>query len=427
MRFVRNNAVIRSQGRVLVGSSGITFEGGKPMNRLPGFNVIGFVSRQFGLGVMARNLIRLLLERGYPVAVHDLSSRGLPPKKNYEQYEKYFVKQLEDLPVGINIFALPVCDATRLLFSELAALISRPGAYNVYFPMWELDVLPDLWVKGLSLCDLIVAHTEFIRSTCKRHLPSMPVIYAQHPLYLTDRQRPAHKYSLPKASTIFVFGFEPCSDVQRKNPFAVIRSFKLAFRTDPHVALVIKINNPFRDPEDYSHLQAIRRMCSGDNRIRIMTSVLSYEDVISFYRSCDVFVSLHRSEGLGLGLMEAMMLGKPVIATGWSGNMSYMNSRNACLVNYKLIPAKGSLGCYRRVFLGREAFWAEPSIRHAAKWMRMLVEDPVFRKRMGRTARRTMAAYQKKAKRGFFIKQILHHYQKSLMRKKNHGVGDAPS
>jgi glycosyltransferase involved in cell wall biosynthesis len=393
----------------------------KRRGKMPGFNVIGYVSEKKGIALICRNFIRLLLDKGYPLKIYDLTADSLSATREKNLYEKYSVDHIRDLPYRINFFIFPVPNATQFLFSELADLISRPGSFNVYLPIWELGVLPDIWVKAVSSCDLIVAFSDFVRSTIRKYFPKKPVVLAEQPLYLPSTSKMHRSLKLPKASTIFIFSFEPRSDVQRKNPFAVIRAFKLAFKTAADVALVIKINDVHKDLKNNPNIKAIRRICANDNRIRMMTSSIAYADALNLYRCCDVFVSLHRSEGLGLGPMEAMMLGKPVIATAWSGNMSYMNARCACLVNYKFIAANGDWPFYRKEIMGKKARWAEPSIRHAAQWMRRLALNPDLRRRLGKASVRAMATYQTRAKNGLFIKKILSHYQSWKLKKDGDG------
>ena len=138
----------------------------------------------------------------------------------------------------------------------------------------------------------------------------------------------------------------------------------------------------------------------------LTTDNFSYADVPSLYASADVFVSLHRAEGLGLGLMEAMALGKPVIATAWSGNMSFMNHTNACLVGYQLVPVQGSIDAYKANNFGRDSYWADPDLDQAARWMARLATDPNLRLRIGAKAAKDMRRYQKKAREASFVDEI---------------------
>ena len=113
-------------------------------------------------------------------------------------------------------------------------------------------------------------------------------------------------------------------------------------------------------------MQRLRAESARGNRIRVIEDPFTYQEVLSLCAASDVFVSLHRSEGLGLGLIEAMALGKPGIATAWSGNMTFMNSLNSCLGSYRLVAVKATHPVYSQHLLGSRAVWANPSLVDAA-------------------------------------------------------------
>jgi glycosyltransferase involved in cell wall biosynthesis len=206
-----------------------------------------------------------------------------------------------------------------------------------------------------------------------------------------------------------VQSFDPHSDPLRKNPYGAIDAFHLAARDLGDKAhLVVKVNNVEVkglgcDPDQV--IQQLRARCDNDPRIHIIAQSLAYDEVLSLYASCDVFISLHRAEGLGLGLLESMTLGKPVIATAWSGNMSFMRHTNSCLVGYDLVPFSG-MGADGRDKLGKYAVWAEPHIDEAADWIKMLVSDESLRLRIGKQAALDAAEYQAQATRGGFIDEL---------------------
>jgi glycosyltransferase involved in cell wall biosynthesis len=153
-------------------------------------------------------------------------------------------------------------------------------------------------------------------------------------------------------------------------------------------------------------VEQLREHARDDNRIVIIDRSLDYGSVLSLYASLDVFVSLHRSEGIGLGLMEAMALGTPVLATGWSGNMSFMDRSSACMVAYELVPVRSDTPVYRRELLGPTARWAEPDLSSAAEWMRILANRPDIRRSFGRNAAAAMSRYQDEARRGSFVEEL---------------------
>jgi glycosyltransferase involved in cell wall biosynthesis len=188
---------------------------------------------------------------------------------------------------------------------------------------------------------------------------------------------------------MFVCAFEMASGFSRKNSLGAIDAFTRAFGPEEDAFLVVKVNNAQGFPEP---LSSLRQRARSDPRIIVVDEVLSYPEVLSLYASADAFVSLHRAEGLGLCLLEAMSLGKPAIATGWSGNMDFMTEQNGCLVGYSLVPVHDETqAAYRPEFAGPGARWAEPRLEEAVHWMRRLAEDSELRERIGKRAGADMA------------------------------------
>jgi glycosyltransferase involved in cell wall biosynthesis len=181
--------------------------------------------------------------------------------------------------------------------------------------------------------------------------------------------------------------FDMASDINRKNPMGAVEAFQHAFPSDDQVSLMIKVHNTHLDDSYPEHVDRLGEIASADRRILVMDEALSYADVLSLYNSCDVYVSLHRAEGLGLCLLEAMSLGKPVIATAWSGNMEFMTGDNSCLVRCSFVPVCGSTqAAYRQENIPPESRWAEPDVEQAARWMRRLAQDPELRRSIGTRA-----------------------------------------
>ncbi|MFA7496256.1 MAG: glycosyltransferase [Acidithiobacillus sp.] len=196
--------------------------------------------------------------------------------------------------------------------------------------------------------------------------------------------------------------FEPFGDPERKNIAATIAAFLQGVGHLDNVWLIIKTNNANND-FSINVLRSIESLTKNHPRIRFVNKNFSYEDVLAFYRLCDVYVSLHRAEGFGLGLFEAMALEKPVIATSWSGNMSFMDAESACLVPYDLIPLQNSnLAVYFAKFVGTEARWAEPNINRAAEWMMVLASNAELRQQIGSAARRRIVRWNEDAYRSRF-------------------------
>jgi glycosyltransferase involved in cell wall biosynthesis len=146
--------------------------------------------------------------------------------------------------------------------------------------------------------------------------------------------------------------------------------------------LLVKVNQSAAHPDDYA---ALCDWLAGVPGVHVTDRVLSRARVNGLIDACDGVISLHHSEGFGLVPAEAMYLGKPVVATGWSGNVDFMDVGNSCLVGYELVTLARDYGPYRA---GQQ--WAEPDIDHAASLLRRLLDDADFRATIGKRARQTI-------------------------------------
>jgi glycosyltransferase involved in cell wall biosynthesis len=193
-------------------------------------------------------------------------------------------------------------------------------------------------------------------------------------------------FGLPEKPYLFVFAFDIHSSIARKNPDGVIRAFQKAFPKEgpEEVGLVIKVNvsSPgigkmgmleqlfFYVSKQHSW-NAVKRLAAGDKRIHFVEESMRRPRVMALYKACDCYVSLHRAEGFGRGIAEALLLGKQVITTGYSGNMDFCREPRVALVRHKIRAV--DRGEY---FWGDGQFWAEPDIDHAAELMRSMRDNP---------------------------------------------------
>ena len=176
---------------------------------------------------------------------------------------------------------------------------------------------------------------------------------------------------------VFLFNFDFLSTTHRKNPGAVIDAFRSAFRGDDEAVLVMKSINWEHDP---AGRELLERQSQGLNVV-FLDAHQPGAEVNALFASADCYASLHRSEGLGLGMVQAMYLGKPVIATGYSGNLEFMNSENSLLVNYEMTELDEDSGPYER-----GTRWAAPNVDHAATLMRWVYEHQEESKALGARA-----------------------------------------
>jgi glycosyltransferase involved in cell wall biosynthesis len=166
---------------------------------------------------------------------------------------------------------------------------------------------------------------------------------------------------------MFLFSFDFCSIFQRKNPMAVIEAFKHAFVDRNDVQLVIKSHNGHH----FRHvLEKSLAEIKGDRRITWMDMSMDQQRRYDLMNACDCYVSLHRSEGFGLTMAEAMLLEKPVIATGYSGNLDFMTQDNSFLCGYALIHVGQGYYPYPP-----EGVWAGVDVSQAAEWMVHVVDN----------------------------------------------------
>jgi glycosyltransferase involved in cell wall biosynthesis len=188
---------------------------------------------------------------------------------------------------------------------------------------------------------------------------------------------PRTAFGLPAHGFLFLFVFDMCSSFERKNPLAVIRAFRRAFRREEPVTLALKVSRGGTDPESLALLQAE----AGRAGVIVIDRILPQDQLFGLMNACDCYVSLHRSEGFGLTLAEAMSLGKPVIATGYSGNLDFMTEHNSLLVKYRMAPLTSNHGAYVKGWLS-----AQPSEEHAAALMRKVYEHKTWAQALGERA-----------------------------------------
>ncbi|HTQ83300.1 MAG TPA: glycosyltransferase, partial [Pseudolabrys sp.] len=243
---------------------------------------------------------------------------------------------------------------------------------------WELPKLPPLWARGFRFVHEIWVPSTFTRDAIAG-ATGLPVRVVPHPL----PKRPVTpdmrgKLGLPRDALIALNVFHLGSAYTRKNPLAAVAAFRKAFGEAGRELLVIKLI----DNGGHGVRHELDAAIAGSSNIRLIEGTLLEADMTGLIAAADIVISLHRSEGFGLVPAQAMALGKPVIATGWSGNLDFMTERNSALVSYTLVPVRDSEGTFDPA--GQQ--WAEPDICHAAEWLRRLAASPEMRVRMGATA-----------------------------------------
>jgi glycosyltransferase involved in cell wall biosynthesis len=369
-----------------------------------GINLIASVSGDAGLGVAARLVARSLQRHGVPFKIFDAPVLWGAPVR-YEGIDAPVVTDLDQLDHPVNLYILPLMTWETLIGNN-PGFLGR-GRFHAAWIWWESSAVPPSWAARLSGLDVAIAGSSFIANVVAGSLMLTPVIEALHPLPVFPPVAPAReRFGLPADATVFVLSFDPNGDPLRKNPFGAIEAFRMAFPAEEKgVCLAIRVNHANTEIGELT-LKEMARFAQGDPRIRFLVEPMGYEEVLSLYASGDVYVSLHRGEGLGLGLMEAMALGKPVIATAWSGNMSFMDATCGALVRYRTAPVKGVFHFFKPEFAGSGTYWAEPLLNDAAAWMQRLHSNRAEREAMGRAAKVAIERHQARSNGREWIDQL---------------------
>jgi glycosyltransferase involved in cell wall biosynthesis len=280
--------------------------------------------------------------------------------------------------VELNIVHLNAC--TAYADWRLLQRLGVSARTNVGFWAWELERLPGYWRHAFSFFDEIWASTHFAERAYSHErlrpvrLMPMAVITPVVPREISRRE-----LNLPPNTTVFLFVFDFRSFAERKNPEAVVRAFLQAFPFgDEQVFLMIKTMGADQDPSSFDRLAAL----SDDQRILLRDISLDRDELLGLVRACDAYVSLHRSEGLGRGPAEAMLLGRPTILTAYSGTNDFATGKCAYLVDYRLVQV--DLGQYLGVERQR---WADANVASAAHYMRIIHERPDEARRIGERGR----------------------------------------
>ena len=332
-----------------------------------------------GIGEDVRLVASALQTQGIPFCIINVE-----PGKEISQEDRSVEHWITDQPhYGINLMCLTGVEQARFACEKGIEMFH--GRYNIGLSPWELPQWPSSCQYAYGMVDEIwgiSAYTTRAYGNAPHpvHMMSLPVTV--EPVAEQGRA----ELGLPDKAYLFVFAFDIHSSISRKNPEGVIRAFQKAFPKEnaAEVGLVIKVNTANEKLDSLTVMErlafyaskyrawyAVRRLGEQDPRIHFIEKSMRRPQVMALYRACDCFVSLHRAEGFGRCLAEALLLDLQVIATGFSGNMDYCAEPRVGLVRYHL-----------RALLPDEyawshgQMWGEPDIDHAAELMREIRQKP---------------------------------------------------
>lgn len=344
--------------------------------------VVGHPFSPIGMGEHMRATVQALQAAGLDPAVLDVY--GIDRGRDPDLERRFGPLTTRTLSRGINLF----CINGNEIEAVRERLADGPfrSARNIIFPAWELPSYPEVWARLLADFDDIWAPSSFVQASLEeatgRSVAVTPLaVDLKLSAFLGRRW-----FDIPEHAFVVMFAFDFSSYASRKNPDAVLEAFERLVRRRPEAPLHAVMKFKGGDPRDPARQALEARIAALGGRVQTITRELSDNEVKNLIRCVDVFMSLHRSEGFGRGMAEAMALGTPVIATGWSGNMDFMDADSAWLVDHQIVPV--APGAYPH---GDGQVWAEPDVDQASAFLEAILDDPAAARGRADVARRRTA------------------------------------
>ncbi len=315
--------------------------GRQPLAR--GVNLYGYVFAESGTGQIGRSIVAALQAAEIPHAV-------IPFVETVNRQQHAFASDANAIYdtnlICVNADQVPV-------FLEQMGAETLERRYNIGVWAWEVDDMPESMARNGDYFDEVWGISDYTAEGLRRRVRvpvrAFPLPVVTRPVVVRSRQ----ELGLPEGFlALFCFDFGSIFD--RKNPLAVVEAFRRAFPKPDEAQLCIKTVNGDRHARD---LQRLRDACADRNDIVLIDGYRSAEEQMALMQSCDVYISLHRAEGFGLTVAEAMALGKPVITTAWSSTMEFTTEENSYLVPANVIPVPKGTPVYPST-----ARWADPDV-----------------------------------------------------------------
>ena len=341
-----------------------------PMPSRRGVLFIGYVEACLGLAESLRGLISAAADRHiqfgicpFRVGVETRIIEPFMPEK-FDMKHRYDINVIEVAP-----------DQVPTVFNTIDSR-QLAESYNVLRTYWELPKAPREWGPMLKRIDEIWAPNAFVRNAFKE-IFSGPITIIPPCVSTEEANYPdAAEFGMERERFYFLFSFDFSSSHHRKNPLGVLETFQLAFPDlKENVGLIIKStgSDPYGTAREHHEAdvgEQFRASIEKDPRIRIVHDTMSRQRMLGLIRACDCYVSLHRAEGFGLGMAEAMSFGKAVIGTGYSGSTDFLSAETGFPVAYHLRSVKPG-----EYFWQEDQVWAEPNIDSAVAMFRLAFGD----------------------------------------------------
>ena len=360
-----------------------------------GVNLVGYLRAELGVAEVARQLIGALDTQEVPVLPIAIDAGTSRQRHAFGAVERFAN------PYAVNLLCVNADQTPRV--AETAGEAFFAGRYAIGLWWWEVSDFPDAFRSAFDAVDEVWAGSAFVADTLRAVSPK-PVVQIPMPVTLpTHAAADRARFGFAQDEVTFLYVFDYNSVVARKNPVGLVDAYQRAFPAagsdGAPTRLVLKCINSERHPD--AHVQVLAAI-AGREDITIMDDYLSAADKDALLASCDCYVSLHRSEGFGLTCAEAMLLGKPVIATDYSGAADFMDAGHSLPVGWTMVPVGPGNEPYPA-----DGQWAEPDLDQAAAHMRAVAADPELRRGLGERARAFVAREHSPAAAGAAMRERL--------------------
>lgn len=348
-------------------------------------NISGYLDTESGVGESARGFIRAInFDNFINSNLNNINQEWL--RKSVNTYSNQFTKKHDG---SINLICVNADQVKNVITNHLGIGYIQ-NKYNIGYWYWESNIFPNELKEAFQFFDEIWVASDFVYNSLNRISP-IPIIKIPPSFDKKEIENTITKNSTKKIKTllkkynvdinkdfIFLNIFDSFSFIERKNPMAVITSFKKAFREKNNVKLIIKTVNLSKSQEGKNFFE---HFIENDKRIVLIDKYLSYADLLNLINISNAYISLHRAEGLGIPIIEAMIMKKPVIVTGYGGNMDFCNVNNSYIVKWDPYILDKKIGLYPKGTL-----WADAKVDNATEYMFKVFNNKTEAQKIGEKA-----------------------------------------